>query len=73
MRFDARIKKLEAIPIPVGLLRTTVDIKEDEAERIYHKVLSDSGTRYFETAQGRVNLDDLSVTELEKLYWAYAG
>ena len=73
MRFEARIKKLEARPIPVGLLQNTIDITRDEAERIYQGVMGGSESQYIDTAQGWVNLDDLSVSELKKLYRTCAG
>ena len=72
MKFESRIKKLEAKPIPFGLLQKTVDISEEEAERIYHEVMQGSGENSILTERGWVPVNELSEEQAAKAYRDYA-
>ena len=68
MKFENRIKKLEAKPIPLAFLKETLDISEEEAERIYHEVMQGSDQTCISTEHGWVPLSELSEEQAEKAY-----
>ncbi|WP_024333221.1 hypothetical protein [Desulfotignum balticum] len=76
MKFENRIKKLEAKPIPLAFLKETLDISEEEAERVYHEVMDGpiDGTDevYVSPECGWVPWSELSEEQAEKVYRDFA-
>jgi hypothetical protein len=72
MRFEGRIKKLEAKPIPLAFLKETLEISEEEAERIYHEVMQGSDNTCISTEHGWVPLSELSEEQAETAYRDFA-
>lgn len=68
MKFENRIKKLEAKPIPLAFLKETRDISKEEAEQIYHEVMQESDKTCISTEYGWVPLSELSEEQAEKAY-----